>query len=367
MIQASSFSCSAEASTTSLSSARGMTTAPSSSTTMTSSGNTATPPQPIGCCQLTNVRPATDGGAAAPLHQTGKPVPSTPATSRTTPSVTSAATPRTFIRAQRMSPKIPASVMPMASTTAMQPGGMASMAARVETGELQDSGVARSSRTGTKRSVNAGPTKRFWPGRSGLVPRSQTLRRPFFSSTVVSVAVAMEARVAAVFSSKGGVISLLNTFLDTRDHAAVDANDGAGHIGRTLTGEKRHHVTVFLRLAQATERYAGGIFGFYVHHATVFALGSCLVKKFYAAGGDAPRKDDIRGNAVFGDFPRQCFGPSEQGEAERIGDGEIGNGRLNTRGSAGDDPAPMPGSHIREHAVGDGDDREHHGLKMFRP
>ena len=55
---------------------------------------------------------------------------------------------------------MPASVTPMASTTAMQPAGMSSMAARVEIGDDQDSGVARSSRAGTKRSVNARPTRR---------------------------------------------------------------------------------------------------------------------------------------------------------------------------------------------------------------
>ncbi len=48
----------------------------------------------------------------------------------------------------------------MASATAMQPSGMASIAPRVEIGFAQLSGVARSSRTGTKRSVKAGPTRR---------------------------------------------------------------------------------------------------------------------------------------------------------------------------------------------------------------
>ena len=84
---------------------------------------------------------------------------------------------------------MPASVMPMASTTAMQPAGIASIAVRVEIGDDQDSGVARSSREGTKRRVKAGPTSRFWPGRSGLVPRIQTFRSPFLSRTVVMVAV----------------------------------------------------------------------------------------------------------------------------------------------------------------------------------
>src|SRR5437588_2349700 len=152
-------------------------------------GNTATPPQPIGSPQPTKVRPATDGGAAKPSHQTGRPVPSTPSTSRTTPSVISAATPRLTIRAHKISPKTPASVMPMASTTAMQPAGIASIAVRVEIGDDQDSGVAKSSRAGTKRKVKAGPTSRGCPGLSGLVPRIQTFRNPFLSRTVVMVAV----------------------------------------------------------------------------------------------------------------------------------------------------------------------------------
>ena len=41
------------------------------------------------------------------------------------------------MRAQRMSPKMPASVTPIASTTAMQPAGIASIAARVEIGDDQ--------------------------------------------------------------------------------------------------------------------------------------------------------------------------------------------------------------------------------------
>src|SRR5215813_7884034 len=93
------------------------------------------------------------------------------------------------MRAQRMSPKMPASLMPMASTTAMQPAGMASIAVRVEIGDDQDSGVARSSRAGTKRSVKAGPTRRGNPGFSGFAPRIQTFRSPFLSRTVVMVAV----------------------------------------------------------------------------------------------------------------------------------------------------------------------------------
>ena len=91
---------------------------------------------------------------------------------------------------------MPASLTPMASTTAMQPSGIASIAVRVEIGDDQDSGVARSSRAGTKRRVKAGPTSRGCPGRSGRDPRSQTLRSPFFSRTVVMVAVETRDSVA---------------------------------------------------------------------------------------------------------------------------------------------------------------------------
>ena len=72
----------------------------------------------------------------------------------------SAAYIKTRMRAQRISPKMPASVTPMASATAMSPSAMASIAARVEMGEAQLAGVARSSRAGTKRKVKAGPTTR---------------------------------------------------------------------------------------------------------------------------------------------------------------------------------------------------------------
>src|SRR5664279_2997784 len=207
MIQPSKRSCSTASATTASTSAAGMTTAPSMSATITSLGITATPPQPTGSCQPTKVSPATDAGAAVPRYHTGSPVPSTPARSRITPSVTSPATPRFFMRAHRMSPKMPASTTPMASTTAIQPAGMASIAARVEIGAPHDAGVARSSRAGTKRSVKARPTRRACSACSGLAPRIQTLRSPFFSKTVVSVAVLTPAstRTSSGSSGRGSV------------------------------------------------------------------------------------------------------------------------------------------------------------------
>ena len=84
----------------------------------------------------------------------------------------------------------------MASATATQPAGISSIAARVEIGEAHDAGVARSSRDGTKRNVNAEPTVLGWPGLSGLVPRIQMLRSPFLSRMVVMVAVETPLRIS---------------------------------------------------------------------------------------------------------------------------------------------------------------------------
>jgi len=94
-----------------------------------------------------------------------------------------------------MSPKMPAEVTPMASATAMQPSGISSMAPRAETEFAQLSGVARSSRTGTNRSVKAGPTTRTPPETSGCGPLIQQRRIPFFSSMVVMVAVVIARSV----------------------------------------------------------------------------------------------------------------------------------------------------------------------------
>src|SRR5262249_61692448 len=97
----------------------------------------------------------------------------------------------------RMSPKLQAPVTPIASATTTQFSGMASMAPRVEIGFDQLSGVARSSRTGTKRNVKAGPTTRLPEKPKGIVPAIQERRMPFFRSIVVMVPVVTVRRISA--------------------------------------------------------------------------------------------------------------------------------------------------------------------------
>ena len=91
---------------------------------------------------------------------------------------------------------MPAPVTPIASATTTQPSGIASIAARVEIGLDQLSGVARSSRTGTKRSVKAGPTTRLPEKPNGIAPAIQQWRMPFFSSIVVMVPVVTLRRMS---------------------------------------------------------------------------------------------------------------------------------------------------------------------------
>jgi phosphonoacetaldehyde hydrolase len=62
-------------------------------------------------------------------------------------------------------------------------------AARVDMGAPHDAGVAKSSRAGTNRNVNARPMSLGKPGLKGFAPRIHTLRNPFLSKTVVIVAV----------------------------------------------------------------------------------------------------------------------------------------------------------------------------------
>src|SRR3954452_9175942 len=83
----------------------------------------------------------------------------------------------------------------------MHPAGISSMAARVDRGELQDAGVATSSRAGMNRIVKARPATRGWSGASGRVPVIQTFRRPFFKRTVVSVAVVTSRSASNICSS----------------------------------------------------------------------------------------------------------------------------------------------------------------------
>ena len=66
----------------------------------------------------------------------------------------------------------------------------------MEIGFDQLSGVARSSRTGTKRSVKAGPTTRLPENPNGMAPAIQERRMPFFSSMVVMVPVVTFLRVS---------------------------------------------------------------------------------------------------------------------------------------------------------------------------
>ncbi len=91
---------------------------------------------------------------------------------------------------------MPAPVTPMASATTTQFSGMASIAERVEIGFDQLSGVAKSSRTGTKRSVKAGPTTRLPEKPKGMAPAIQAWRMPFFSSMVVMVPVVTVLRIS---------------------------------------------------------------------------------------------------------------------------------------------------------------------------
>ena len=161
MIQPSRRSCSTAAATTSATTSAGTTTAPSSSATTTSFGITATPPQPIGSCQPTKVRPVDRcrrRRALAPDRQPRREHAGEVAHDAVGDERGDAAL--HHARAEDVAEDAGVGWSPIASTTAIAPAGIASIAARVEIGDAHDAGVARSSRAGTKRSVKARPTRR---------------------------------------------------------------------------------------------------------------------------------------------------------------------------------------------------------------
>ena len=139
-----------------------------------------------------------EGGAAVPCDQTGRPVARTPAMSRTTPSVISPATCRLIMRAQRISPKMPASTTPDALATTRHPGGISSIATRVERGEDQASGG---------REILARRNETQGEGRTDHAALPLTLRprathpdvsEPLFNSSVVIVAVETPCKISMI-------------------------------------------------------------------------------------------------------------------------------------------------------------------------
>jgi hypothetical protein len=75
-----------------------------------------------------------------------------------------------------------------------------------------------------KRSVKARPTVRGWPVRIGCVPRIQTLRSPFFSNSVVSVAVVTLDNAAIVVRGRSmrSPLSIVGTLAQFAGDELVD-------------------------------------------------------------------------------------------------------------------------------------------------
>src|SRR5690606_2828096 len=240
------------------------------------------------------------------------------------------------------------------------------MAPRVEFGELQDAGVARSSRAGMKRTVNARPTFRSEAEHNGRAPRIQTLRSPFFNSTVVKVAVVTFARALKDCSSLIMVVSS-DGVLDAWNEAAIDPDGRARHVAGPLAGEESHHIGIFVRGAIAPQRNACGALRFDRLDIAPFALGARFVKEPRAVRTDAARNDHIRGDAILGHVPSQGLGPPQQRGTRDIGKRKIRNGRNHPRRGAGDDPAPAALTHARKQEIRDADYRDHHGFERRAP
>jgi len=106
-------------------------------------------------------------------------------------------------RATSTSPSAPALSSPRMSSTSTLPGGMSSMVpCRWLAGLAMLARSVKSSRTGTKRRVQAGPASRQRAGLTGRTPWTARERRPaILSSWAVMVAVLIRPRISSVPSA----------------------------------------------------------------------------------------------------------------------------------------------------------------------
>src|SRR6266700_2012158 len=150
-------------------------------------------------------------GALAPAQKTGNPSSAITPLSRTGPSETIPAAPRTFSRVARMEPQDAAVLSPRQSCTKTYPGGQDSTPLRCGfSGSRNMSSTSMSSLAGIFRSVNAGPTRLSLPiFPSGATPCIKTLRKPRRNSCVVNVAVLTPLRRFIAPSLNGFAITLL--------------------------------------------------------------------------------------------------------------------------------------------------------------
>src|ERR1700730_1484122 len=153
-------------------------------------------------------------GALAPAQKTGNPISAITPLSRTGPSETIPAAPRTFSRVVRMEPQDAAVLSPRQSWTRTYPGGQVSTPLRCGfSGSRNMSSTSMSSLAGMFRSVKAGPTKLPLPAfPSGATPCIKTLRKPRRNSCVVKVAVLTRLRRFVAPSLNGFAITLLGIY-----------------------------------------------------------------------------------------------------------------------------------------------------------
>src|SRR5260370_11439006 len=150
-------------------------------------------------------------GALARAQKTGNQISAITPLSRTGPSETIPAAPRTFSRVTRIEPQDAAVLSPRQSCTKTYPGGQVSTPLRCGfSGSRKMSSTSISSLAGIFRNVNAGPTKLSLPiVPSGATPCIKALRKPRRNSCVVNVAVLTPLRRFVAPSLNGFAITLL--------------------------------------------------------------------------------------------------------------------------------------------------------------
>ncbi|KAI9881666.1 MAG: putative monocarboxylate transporter mch1, partial [Watsoniomyces obsoletus] len=108
-----------------------------------------------------------------------------------------------------------------------------------------------------------------------------------------------------------------------------------------ITEPEGNHVGELARLAVAADRDGGLRRSGDLLHAPAGTLCRGAVEFVDPLRVDAARRDRVHGDVVRGDLRRQCLGPADDGQAECIGQAEIGDRLQDAGGDDVDDPAPL--------------------------
>src|SRR5262245_22956931 len=140
---------------------------------------------------------------------------------------------------------------------------------------------------------------------------------------------------------------------------AVHLDRHAGHVRRALRGQEDQDVGEFLRRADASQGDVRAGSG----HIGVGGHAGLLGPAQEAIGHDSARADDVDGDVVRAQLGRQCLGQPGGARSHRVRQQKALHRLLDRHRLDGQDAAPLPLAHGREHFADQANHREERDLE----